>query len=133
MPTLPPPRAQVGGGAQVERHAAPTCAPSNAPAVLNGTIIAAGVALAAGALALVAATRRVGTLGGGGERGGLVAPHLGPRRDVRAVRDLALDKGGHERGLVWVRARKRAWDLEDMEVALCVAHREQLHLGSDDA
>ena len=32
------------------------CAPSNAPAVLNGTIIAAGVALAAGALALAAAT-----------------------------------------------------------------------------
>ena len=40
----------------MERHAAPTCAPSNAPAVLNGTIIAAGVALAAGALALAAAT-----------------------------------------------------------------------------
>ena len=32
-----------------------TCAPSNAPAVLNGTIIAAGVALADGALALAAA------------------------------------------------------------------------------
>ena len=43
-PTLPPPRAQVGGGAQVERHAAPTCAPSNAPAVFNATIIAVGVA-----------------------------------------------------------------------------------------
>ena len=40
----------------MERHTAPTCAPSNAPAVLNGTIIAAGVALAAGALALAAAT-----------------------------------------------------------------------------
>ena len=32
-----------------------TCAPSNAPAVLNGTIIAAGVALAAATLALAAA------------------------------------------------------------------------------
>ena len=44
MLTLPPTRAQVGGGAQVERHAAPTCAPSNAPAVFNATIIAVGVA-----------------------------------------------------------------------------------------
>jgi hypothetical protein len=53
-PLVRRPAATARGSSGATRRS--TCAPSNAPAVLNGTIIAAGVALAAGALALAAAT-----------------------------------------------------------------------------
>ena len=52
-PLVRRPAATARGSSGATRRS--TCAPSNAPAVLNGTIIAAGVALAAGALALAAA------------------------------------------------------------------------------
>ena len=52
-PLVRRPAATARGSSGATRRS--TCAPSNAPAVLNGTIIAAGVALADGALALAAA------------------------------------------------------------------------------
>jgi hypothetical protein len=77
-PLVRRPAATARGSSGATRRS--TCAPSNAPAVLNGTIIAAGVALAAGALALALAAAALA----------LAAAALAAADDLAAVTAAAL-------------------------------------------